>query len=132
MSTIKKNKSTLVGKTIDELKLICKSHGYDNYRGEQLFNWIYKNYAIEFNSMINIPKKIRVFPSPQTVSLTVVGGIERIASLGSNDIEIIIDFKIWNNQTQFYEPQVIIPDDILSWKDISPKNLEIAVARELK
>ncbi len=82
--------------------------------------------------VINIPKKIRVFPSPQTVSLTVVGGIERIASLGSNDIEIIIDFKIWNNQTQFYEPQVIIPDDILSWKDISPKNLEIAVARELK
>ena len=58
MSTIKKNKSTLVGKTIDELKLLCESHGYDNYRGEQLFNWIYKNYAIEFNSMINIPKKI--------------------------------------------------------------------------
>ena len=49
MTTIKKNKSTLVGKTIDELKLLCESYGYDNYRGEQLFNWIYKNYAIEFN-----------------------------------------------------------------------------------
>ena len=57
MSIFKKNKSILVGKTIDELKLLCEGYGYDKYRGEQLFNWIYKNYAIDFDSMVNIPKK---------------------------------------------------------------------------
>ena len=82
--------------------------------------------------VINIPSRIRVFPSPQTVSLTVVGGVNRIAELKAEEIKVIIDFNNWNHQIQFYEPQVIIPNDILDWRDISPKNLEIAVAREIK
>ncbi len=81
--------------------------------------------------IINVPKKIRVFPSPQTISLTVIGGYSRIALLNSEDIDIIIDFNMWNSQKQFYEPEVILPKDVLEWKDLSPKNLEIAVAREL-
>lgn len=81
--------------------------------------------------IINVPKKIRVFPSPQTISLTVIGGYSRIALLNSEDIDIIIDFNMWNSQKQFYEPKVVLPEDVLEWKDLSPKNLEIAVAREL-
>ena len=82
--------------------------------------------------VVNIPENIRVFPSPQTVSLTVVGGIKRITSLRPEEIKIIIDFNKWSNQIQFYEPEVKIPIDLLNWKDISPKNLEIAVAREIR
>ena len=82
--------------------------------------------------VINVPDKFRVFPSPQTVSLTIVGGVKRIASLIPEDINVIIDFDNWNHQKQFYEPQVIIPNDILDWRDISPKNLEIGVAREIQ
>ena len=82
--------------------------------------------------VINIPDKFRVFPSPQTVSLTVVGGVKRIAELASDDIRVIVDFDNWNHQIQFYEPEVDIPSDILDWRDISPKNIEIAVARELR
>lgn len=82
--------------------------------------------------VINIRKKIRVFPSPQTVSLTVVGGVQRIAKLKPDDIQIIIDFNMWNNQIQFYEPTVIIPGDVLEWRDISPRSLELGVAREVK
>ena len=82
--------------------------------------------------VINIPEKIRVFPSPQTISLTVIGGLKRIASLNPEEIDIIINFNNWNPQKQFYEPNVILPRDILEWKDLSPKNLEIAVARELE
>ncbi len=80
----------------------------------------------------DIPEKIRVFPSPQTVSLTVIGGVDRIGSLSPEEIVVFISFNDWNNQVQFYEPKVKIPPDILNWKDISPKNLEIAVAREIK
>ena len=80
----------------------------------------------------DIPEKIRVFPSPQTVSLTVVGGLQRIASLRPDEINVIISFNDWNSQIQFYEPYVELPSGILNWKDISPKNLEIAVAREIR
>ena len=82
--------------------------------------------------VINVPDKFRVFPSPQTVSLTIVGGVKRISSLIPEDINVIIDFDNWNHQKQFYEPQVKIPNDILDWRDISPKNLEIGVAREIR
>jgi len=82
--------------------------------------------------VINIPKNFRVFASPQTVSLTVLGGVKRISELFPNDIKVIVDFKNWDRLIQFYEPKVIIPEDILDWRDISPKNLEIAVARELE
>ena len=61
-----------------------------------------------------------------------MGGVRRIASLIPEDIKVIIDFNNWNHQKQFYEPQVIIPNNILDWRDISPKNLEIGVAREIQ
>ena len=82
--------------------------------------------------VINIPLKIRVFPSPQTVSLTIIGGMNRIAELNPEEIDVIIDFNEWDYQKQFYEPEVIIPANVLEWRDLSPRNLEIAVAREVK
>ena len=82
--------------------------------------------------VINVPNKFRVFPSPQTVSLTVIGGVNQISGLTSNDITVFVDFKDWNHLKQFYEPEVKIPEALLDWRDISPKNIEIGVARELK
>ena len=82
--------------------------------------------------VIEVPENIRVFPSPQTVSLTIVGGYQRISEVTSNEIRVVIDFRDWNHLKQFYEPSVIPPLDILDWRDLSPKNLEIGVARELK
>ena len=66
--------------------------------------------------IINVPKKIRVFPSPQTISLTVTGGFNRIALLNSKDIDVIIDFNMWNSQKQFYEPEVFLPKDVWNGK----------------
>ena len=82
--------------------------------------------------VINIPNNIRVFPSPQTVSLTVVGGYKRISNITSDEIKVIIDFNNWSHLNQFYEPIVNPPTNIIEWRDLSPKNLEIGVARELK
>jgi hypothetical protein len=82
--------------------------------------------------VVNIPDKIRVFPSPQTVSLTVVGGVQRIAKLNPEEVQIVINFNNWNRQIQFYEPQVNIPSDVLEWRDISPRSLELGVAREVQ
>jgi len=82
--------------------------------------------------VVNIPEKIRVFPSPQTVSLTVIGGVNQISNLNPTDIKVIVDFNDWSHLKQFYEPKVSIPKNILDWRDISPKNVEIGVAREIK
>ena len=73
-----------------------------------------------------------MFPSPQTVSLTVIGGVQRIALIDPQEIKVYINFKDWNSQIQFYEPKVNLPHGLLNWKDISPKSLEIAVAREIR
>ena len=82
--------------------------------------------------VVNIPDKIRVFPSPQTISLTVIGGVNQISNLNPTDIKVIVDFNDWSHLKQFYEPKVSIPKNLLDWRDISPKNVEIGVAREIK
>jgi len=82
--------------------------------------------------VINKVKGIRVFPSPQTVSLTVVGGVNQIAAIKPSDISVIVDFKFWKLEKNFYIPKITVPFDILNWKDLSPRTIELGVARESK
>ena len=82
--------------------------------------------------VINKIKGIRVFPSPQTVSLTVIGGVSQIAEIKPEDIAVIVDFKSWKLEQNFYTPNITVPFDILSWKDLSPRTIELGVARESK
>ena len=100
-----------------------------NYNIQEISERIISDIPVE---VIKIPENIRVFPSPQTVSLTIVGGYQRISKVTSKEIRVVIDFGDWNHLKQFYEPLVMPPIDILAWRDLSPKNLEIGVARELK
>jgi len=82
--------------------------------------------------LINKPNDVNVFVNPATVSLTIVGGLDQIASIVSTDIEVLINFeKSWSVDKQFYSPEVRIPDSILEWKDLSPNNLEILVIKEI-
>ena len=110
------------------LKIVSKKIGCNSENLVSL-NQIHSNKVHKIN---NVPKKIRVFPSPQTVSLTVIGGVQRIASIDPEAIKVYINFNDWSSQTQFYEPKVNLPSGLLNWKDISPKSLEIAVAREIR
>ena len=82
--------------------------------------------------VINKIKEIRVFPSPQTVSLTVVGGVSQIAKIKPADISVVVDFGLWKIDQNFYTPSVSMPFDILNWKDLSPRSIELGVARESK
>ncbi len=75
---------------------------------------------------------IRVFPSPQTVSLTVVGGVTQISKIKPSEILVTVDFMSWNINQNFYEPRVSFPFEILNWKDLSPRSIELGVAREAK
>jgi len=83
-------------------------------------------------NVINKIKGIRVFPSPQTVSLTLVGGVKQISIIKPSDISVIVDFSSWEMDKNFYMPKVLIPFDILNWKNLSPRTIELGVARETK
>ncbi len=82
--------------------------------------------------VVNILPNLRVFVNPRTVSLTITGGVGRIAGVQPEDIQVVIDFgRQWNPRQQFYEPSVTISDELLDWRDLSPRNLELVVTREI-
>ena len=82
--------------------------------------------------VINKVKGIRVFPSPQSVSLTVIGGANQIAKINPDDILVSVDFNSWSIDQSFYEPNISFPINVLDWRDVSPKMIELGVARESK
>ncbi len=76
-------------------------------------------------------KGLVVRKNPSTVSLTIVGGLDYISDIQPTDISVTIDFTYqWSPKMQFYEPRVVVPDEIISWKDLTPRNIELAVAKE--
>ena len=78
-----------------------------------------------------IPPGLRIFVNPRTVSLTVVGGVNRIADIYPEDFFIYVDFEQnWSQNKQFYSPTVVMPNDVLEWQDISPRSIELVVTRD--
>mgnify|MGYP001185320496 CR=1 FL=1 len=80
-------------------------------------------------NILNIPEGIISFANPSTVSLTVSGGVDFIASLEPNDIYVSIDFNELNEGNLSHEPLVVVPDDVLQWSDLSPKTVELTIRR---
>ena len=81
--------------------------------------------------VINAKENLQYFVSPQTVSLTVVGGTDYISNLNSEDIEVSVDFDNWRVEKQFYELDVLVPLDVINWMDLSPKNIELVVTQRV-
>ena len=80
--------------------------------------------------ILNPNSKLRIFASPQTVSLTVIGGEKFISKLEPGEIEVSVDFNNWNKDKQFYEVKVQTPKDVLEWMDLSPMNIELLVTQK--
>ena len=54
-----KNKRLLKGLTLQELKDYFIETGEPQFRGEQVFNWMYNHLSDDFNEMLNLPKSLR-------------------------------------------------------------------------
>ena len=96
---------------------------------QQISERIIVDIPIQITNKVN---GIRVFPSPQTVSLTVVGGAVQISKIKPSDVLVTVDFRSWSINQSFYEPRVSFLFEILNWKDLSPRSIELGVARETK
>ena len=82
--------------------------------------------------VINLLPNLRLFVNPTTVALTVIGGVDRIAAVNPKDILVTINFaKQWISGKNYYEPTVSVPVDILEWQDLSPRNLELVVTKDI-
>ena len=49
----------LIGQTKDELKLLVQSLGHRSFRGEQLFDWLYRKQIYDYNKMSDLPISFR-------------------------------------------------------------------------
>ena len=135
--TVEDTLNNLFKTTESEIDLLVPNRliKYSFKRVKYLFNVQHISERIIVDIPVNVINKIkgiRVFPSPQTVSLTLVGGVEQIAKIKPLDISVTVDFSLWELEKNFYMPEVLIPFDILSWKNLSPRSIELGVARESK
>ena len=135
--TVKDTLNNLFKLTKGQIDLLLPNRliKYSSKRVNYLLNIQQISERIIVDIPVNVTNKIkgiRVFPSPQTVSLTLVGGVEQIAKIKPLDISVTVDFSLWELEKNFYMPEVLIPFDILNWKDLSPRSIELGVARESK
>ena len=79
--------------------------------------------------ILNVKSDIQAFVSPQTVSLTVIGGSDFISNLKPENLIISVDFNDWNPKKQFYDLNVKTSEDVISWMDLSPQNIELVVTK---
>jgi len=54
-----KQKDTIKGLTLQELRDLFTSEGEPQYRAEQVFKWMYGDMVNDFNEMSNLPKSLR-------------------------------------------------------------------------
>ena len=54
-----KKKKLLKGLTLQELEDYFIENGEPQFRGEQVFNWMYNHLSGDFNEMLNLPKSLR-------------------------------------------------------------------------
>ena len=79
--------------------------------------------------ILNVKEDVQAFVSPQTVSLTVIGGTEFISSLEPESLTVSVNFNDWNSKKQFYDLNVKTSKDVISWMDLSPQNVELVVTK---
>ena len=79
--------------------------------------------------ILNVKSDVQAFVSPQTVSLTVIGGSDFISNLKPENLIISVDFNDWNPKKQFYDLNVKTSEDVISWMDLSPQNIELVVTK---
>ena len=80
--------------------------------------------------VINVNTNLEVTTAPSTVTMTIEGGSTYIYNLHQMDINVYIDFAAdWNPNQNYYVPHVETPEDVLAWRNINPKRVEVIVVR---
>ena len=80
--------------------------------------------------VLNIPENLNVIVGPSTVALTVTGGEDYLLNLDDDVVEVFIDYQTqWSPENLLVEPQVRLDKNLLEYRDLVPKQLEIIATR---
>ncbi len=83
--------------------------------------------------LTNVPSELNAFVSPSTISITVIGGVDFIAGIDSSNLYVYIDYgEQWSPTNLFVEPQIRLSADIIEYRDLVPRQLEIITTRQAK
>jgi len=81
--------------------------------------------------VVNLGPNQKAEVIPASAAITVSGGIEVLKAIQPDDIKIVFDMKKdWHPSESFYSPTVEIPNNILSWRNLTPEKFEIRIIRE--
>ncbi len=80
--------------------------------------------------ILNIPGQLNVTVGPSTVALTVTGGVDYLADLDKELVEVFVDYRTqWSPTDALVEPQVRLGGHLLEYRDLVPSQLEIITSR---
>ncbi|MFB0517197.1 MAG: YbbR-like domain-containing protein [Candidatus Neomarinimicrobiota bacterium] len=80
--------------------------------------------------VMNVPGNLSVLVGPSSVALTVTGGVDYLANLDDEAVEVFIDYQSqWSPTNLMVEPQVRLGPNLLEYRDLVPKQLEIITTR---
>jgi hypothetical protein len=81
--------------------------------------------------VLNVPENLNVFVGPSTVALTITGGVDYLAGLDQDAVDIFVDYSTqWSPTNLLVEPQVRMDNNLLEYRDLVPKQLEIITTRQ--
>ena len=94
---------------------------------EQLGEQVVNNIPVR---LVGVPARTRVELSPSEISLTVSSAISRLTNIKPEDINVYFDFrKNWKYGENYYVPMVELPEGVISWRNMSPRRIEVRIVR---
>ena len=57
----------LKGISLQELEEFITTHGYEKYKANQVYTWLYKQAQFDTNSMTNLSSKFKTFLNEKTI-----------------------------------------------------------------
>lgn len=101
---MKQRKASLKGQTLEELHSTLSEMGERKFRASQIFNWMYNNFATDFEQMLNLSKDLRQKLN-DSYSLITLKNVTINQSQSTKTKKFL--FETWDNKKI---ESVIIPD----------------------
>ena len=94
---------------------------------EQIGEQVVNNIPVR---LIGVPNRTKVELSPSEISLTVSSAISQLTDIQPENLNVYFDFsKNWKYGENYYVPTVELPEGILSWRNMTPRRIEVRIIR---
>ena len=89
---LSKNKIEFKNLTLQDIEQFLTNSGEAKFRAKQIYNWMYKNFAVDFSEMKNIPKAL-LSKLEKEVSLTTLKSETSLSSSSTKTVKYLFSTK---------------------------------------